>query len=141
MRICITAVLFFISVTSSSQSSFLKEAAAKLDKALVTKDTTALKQVLHKNLTFGHSNGWVETRDDVLKDVASGKLAYIKINYSDENWINTKDVATMRATSNVQILSPEGKPTDLKLHVLLVWLKTNKGWQLLARQTTRLPQN
>ena len=119
----------------------MKEAAAKLDKALVTKDTTALKQVLHKNLTFGHSNGWVETKDDVLKDVASGKLAYIKINYSDENWINTKDVATMRATSNVQILSPEGKPTDLKLHVLFVWLKTNKGWQLLARQTTRLPQN
>ena len=141
MRICITAVLFFISATSFGQSSFLKEAAAKLDKALVTKDTTALKQVLHKNLTFGHSNGWVETKDDVLKDVASGKLAYIKINYSDENWINTKDVATMRATSDVQILSPEGKPTDLKLHVLLVWLKTNKGWQLLARQTTRLPQN
>ena len=141
MKICITAVLFFISATSFGQSTFLKEAAARLDNALLTKDTTALKQVLHKNLTFGHSNGWVETRDDVLNDVASGKLAYIKINYSDENWINTKDVATMRATSDVQILSPEGKPTDLKLHVLLVWLKTNKGWQLLARQTTRLPQN
>ena len=122
---------------SFAQTSFLKDAVAKLDKALIAKDTNVLKQLLHKDLSYGHSNGWVETKADVIKDLVNGKLAYNKINTKNTTWTVTNTVATMRNSSDINF-ELDGKPGELHLHVFQVWLKTNKGWQLLARQSTKL---
>jgi len=137
MKIRITIVLLFISSFIFAQTSFLKDAVTKLDKALIAKDTVLLKQLLHKDLTYGHSNGWIETKADVIKDLISGKLAYDKIESREVKWTVANDVATMRSTTEVNY-SLDNKPGELKLHVLQVWLKTNKGWQLLSRQSTKL---
>ena len=137
MRTLLIAGLLFVSSFTSAQSSFLKDAVAKLDKALIAKDTVVLKQLLHKDLSYGHSNGWVETKADVMKDLVTGKLAYTKIESKEVKWTVTNDVSTMRSTTEVSY-QLDGKPGELKLHVLQVWLKTNKGWQLLSRQSTKL---
>ena len=133
----ITILLLIVSSFTFAQSSFLKEAVVKLDKALVAKDTVVLKQLLHKDLTYGHSNGWIETKADVIKDLQVGKLAYDKIESRDLQWTVTNNIATMRSTTEVGFRL-DNKPGELKLHVLQVWLKTNKGWQLLSRQSTKL---
>lgn len=137
MRKLFTIALLLAGCAAFAQTSFLKEAVAKLDKALMAKDTVVLKQLLHKDLSYGHSNGWVETKADVIKDLTSGKLAYNKMVSKDQNWTATSDVATLRSTTDVGY-SLDGKPGDLHLHVLQVWVKTGKGWQLLARQSTKL---
>ncbi len=120
-----------------AQTSFLKDAVAKLDKALIAKDTVVLKQLLHNDVTYGHSNGWVETKADVIKDLVTGKLAYNKIETKSIKWTITNNVATMRNSSEISY-ELEGKPGELHLHVVQVWLKTNKGWQLLTRQSTKI---
>jgi hypothetical protein len=138
MRICITIlILLFTRSFSIGQTSFLKEAVSKLDKALIEKDTATLKQILHKDVTYGHSNGWVETKEDVIKDVASGKLVYYKIKSDSITWKTDANWASMRSRTMAEV-SVSGNRMELKLHVLEVWLKTNKGWQLIARQSTKL---
>ena len=137
MKIKITILLLLISSFTFAQTSFLKDAVVKLDKALIAKDTVVLKQLLHKDATYGHSNGWVETKADVIKDLVSGKLAYNKIESIEAKWTVANNVATMRSTTEVNFRLDD-KPGELKLHVLQVWLKTNKGWQLLSRQSTKL---
>ena len=122
---------------SFSQTTFLKEAVAKLDKALIAKDTLLLKQLLHKDVTYGHSNGWVESKADVIKDLITGKLAYNKIDSKNVKWIVTNNIATIRNSSDITYVL-EGKTGELHLHVVQVWLKTNKGWQLLTRQSTKI---
>ena len=129
--------LLFVSFCGFAQTSYLKDAAAKLDKALLEKDTATIKQLLHKDASFGHSNGWVETKGDVIRDLVSGKLAYHKIENKDVNWKANKDWASMRSTTEVKFMV-NGTEGELKLHVLQVWWKTNKGWQLLARQSTKI---
>lgn len=137
MRICITILVLFVSSFSFGQTSFLKDAVSKLDKALIEKDTVTLKQLLHKNVTYGHSNGWVETKEDVTKDLASGKLVYYSIKSDSITWKTEANWASMRSKTNVEV-SVNGNRMELNLHVLEVWLKTNKGWQLIARQSTKL---
>lgn len=122
---------------AAAQSSFLKQAAAKLDKALIQKDTFVLKQLLHKDVTYGHSNGWVQTKTDIIKDFFSGKLSYNKIDSKDNKWTAVNNVATLRNSADVSF-ELDGKPGELHLHVVQVWLKTNKGWQLLTRQSTKI---
>ena len=137
MKVWIAIIVLLISSVSFGQTSFLKDAVSKLDKALIEKDTATLKQLLHKNLTYGHSNGWVETKDDVVNDLTSGKLVYYTIKSDSIAWKTDANWASMRSKTKVEV-SVNNNRTELNLHVLQVWLKTNKGWQLIARQSTKL---
>ena len=64
MRFFLTIILFFISwiVVAQVDSVELKNAMQKLDKALLEKDSLILAAVLHKEVSYGHSNGWVQTK-------------------------------------------------------------------------------
>jgi Domain of unknown function (DUF4440) len=137
MKVRLTIVVLFFSSFSFGQTSYLKDAVDKLDKALIEKDTAILKQLLHENVTYGHSNGWVETKADVLQDLTSGKLVYHTIKPDSITWKTESDWASMRSKTRVEV-SLNGNRMDLNLHILEVWLKTNKGWQLIARQSVKL---
>lgn len=137
MKVWLTIVFVGWFGVCGAQTMFVKQAAAKLEKALVAKDTVTLKQLLHKNLSYGHSNGWVQSKEEVVKDLVSGKIIYEKMESRDPQWTTGSDWATLRTTTDLNFLM-DGKEGVLKLHVLQVWMKTNKGWQLLARQSTKL---
>lgn len=137
MKVWIIIIVLLISSVAYGQTSFLKDAVARLDKALIEKDTATLKQLLHKNVTYGHSSGWVETKEDVIKDLASGKLVYHTIKSDSITWKTDASWASMRSRTKVEV-SLNNNRTELNLHILEVWLKTNKGWQLIARQSTKL---
>lgn len=140
MRFFLTIGLFFTSliVVAQVDSVNLKNAMQKLDKALLEKDSLALAAVLHKEVSYGHSNGWVQTKKEVWDDFVSGRLIYKKIaNNSSAITAIDKKWATVRMNTAV-----EGKVNDkdfnMTLHVLQVWMKTKKGWQLFARQSAKI---
>lgn len=137
MKIILTILFVFASGILFAQTSFLKDAVTKLDKALVTKDTVTLKQLLHKDLTYGHSNGWVETKNDVINDLVTGNLTYDKIESKDLKWTVSADFVSLRCTTDIAY-GMDGKKGDLHLHVLQVWVKSGTRWQLIARQSTKL---
>jgi len=116
----------------------LKNAMQQLDKALLQKDETVLKSVLHKDLSYGHSNGWIQSKSDILNDFKSGKLAYNKIeNNSSVIIIITREYATVKSNTNAEGVV-NGTAFNLKLHIMQFWIKTKNGWQLIARQSAKL---
>jgi hypothetical protein len=131
--------VFFIHVSSVAQtdSVLLKETVGKLDRALLEKDTALLKILLHTDVSFGHSNGWVETKKEVVNDLASGFLVYKSLTNDKTTMILNKNWASVRTTTKATG-AREGKEFDLTLHVLQVWVKSKNGWKLIARQSTKL---
>jgi hypothetical protein len=110
----------------------------QLDKALLEKDAATLKQVLHANMSYGHSNGWIQSKDDVLNDSKTGKLVYNKIEHNSSAIVNIgKKYATAKTNTNAEG-SVNGTAFKLTLHVMQFWIKTKKGWQLIARQSAKL---
>ena len=132
-------VLFlFNSSFAQIDSSGLKKAMQQLDKALLQKDETVLKSVLHKDLSYGHSNGWIQSKSDILNDFTSGKLTYSKIeNNSSAIIVINKDYATVKTNTNAEGVV-NGTAFKLTLHIMQFWIKTKKGWQLIARQSAKL---
>ena len=138
----ILAICLFSTIVVSfaqADSVSLKSAVADLDKAIINKDEKALTQLLNADLSYGHSNGWVQTKGEMINDLKSGKLTYSKIENTsvsiaaiNSNW------ATVRTNANAAGSSSTAPSFELKLHVLQVWLKTKNGWQLIARQATKL---
>jgi Domain of unknown function (DUF4440) len=141
MKHLFTICLLFASAISSAQvdSISLKQAMSDLDKALMTKNEKALVQLLHPQVSYGHSNGWVQNKTDIINDLKSGKLIYDKIENTTVNIVAiNNNWATVRTSTNATGRSTAIPTFELKLHVLQVWLKTKDGWQLLARQSTKL---
>ena len=139
------ATVLFILFLLIAKSSFaqidsigLKNAMQQLDKALLQKDETVLKSVLHKDLSYGHSNGWIQSKSDILNDFTSGKLTYSKIeNNSSAIIVINKDYATVKTNTNAEGVV-NGTAFKLTLHIMQFWIKTKKGWQLIARQSAKL---
>jgi len=140
MRLLFTISLFFIGLISVAQTDTvsLKDAMSKLDKALLNKDEKALNELLHKDVSYGHSSGWVQNKNDIMADFKNGKLVYNKLENSAVIIVaQNKKWATVRTNVNAEG-ELDHKAFQLKLHVLQVWMKTKKGWQLFARQSTKL---
>jgi len=116
----------------------LKNTMKQLDKALLQKDETVLKSVLHKDLGFGHSNGWMQTKTDILNDFTSGKLTYNKFENNSSAIVTiSKKYATVKTNTNAEGVV-NGTAFKLTLHIMQFWIKTKKGWQLIARQSAKL---
>jgi hypothetical protein len=139
------ATVLFVLFLLIAKSSFtqidsvgLKNAMQQLDKALLQKDETILNSVLHKDLSYGHSNGWIQSKSDILNDFTSGKLTYSKIeNNSSAILVINKEYATVKTNTNAEGVV-NGTEFKLTLHIMQFWIKTKKGWQLIARQSTKL---
>jgi len=143
MRFVVTIVLFFTASVALAQSDSVavKESVARLENALIAKNYPEIEALLYADVNFGHSTGWIQSRQEVISDCKSGKLAYQKIERNNLYVAAIgKDWATVRYSGVAEGLNA-GKEFKIALHVLQVWVKNNKGkWQLAARQATKLPE-
>jgi ketosteroid isomerase-like protein len=135
--ITLTLLSAFVLSAASSASLADKEvlaAMAAYENAMVQKDGAALDKLFSSDLTYVHSSGLFETKADVIKSVTEGKNVVNKI----EDLSDT----TVRIHGNMAFVT--GKEdlwhptTVVHMHVLHVWEKTPEGWQLVARQATKL---
>ena len=135
----VSLVLFlFNSSFSQIDSVGLKNAMQQLDKALLQKDEVVLKSILHKEVSYGHSNGWIQSKDDILNDFKSGKLTYNNIQNNSSAIVKISEkYATVKTNTNAEGVV-NGTEFKLTLHIMQFWVKTKKGWQLIARQSAKL---
>jgi Tfp pilus assembly protein FimT len=104
--------------------------------ALVQKNTVAINQQTEKSLSYGHSNGWVQNKSDMIKDFETGLISYqsykedsVHVSISD-NIANIRFIADIDATLRGNVVSNH-------LKVLEVWVKKGKRWLLFARQAVK----
>ena len=138
-KIVLAFLIFgFVSISFAQVDSVgLKNAMQQLDKALLQKDEKTLQTVLHKEVSYGHSNGWIQSKNDILNDFASGKLIYNKLeNNSSAIVAISKKYATVKTSTNAEGVV-NGAAFNLRLHIMQFWIKTKKGWQLIARQSAK----
>ena len=135
----VSLVLFlFNSSFAQIDSIDLKNAMQQLDKALLQKDEVVLKSILHKEVSYGHSNGWIQSKDDILNDFKSGKLTYNNIQNNSSAIVKISEkYATVKTNTNAEGVV-NGTEFKLTLHIMQFWVKTKKGWQLIARQSAKL---
>jgi hypothetical protein len=110
---------------------------ADLNKALVTQDTVALNQLLHEKVNYGHSNGWVQTKREVINDFVNGKLKYTSVESVVGKVEVIKNNALVRSESMVEGVG-NGNAFKMKLQVLQVWMWEKNKWLLIARQSVKL---
>ncbi|MDB5278910.1 MAG: hypothetical protein JWR61_3865 [Ferruginibacter sp.] len=104
--------------------------------ALVNKNTVAINQQTDKALSYGHSNGWIQTKADLIKDLESGYISYQDIKEDSITITMNGNMANVRFLGDYKA-TLKGAASNFKLRVLEVWIKKSKRWVLFSRQGIR----
>lgn len=104
--------------------------------ALVKKNTVSINQQSDKALSYGHSNGWVETKTEMIKNLETGFISYSS--YQEDSIAVTINgtMANVRFVADI-VATLNNKEAVYHLKVLEVWVKKGKRWLLFARQAVR----
>jgi hypothetical protein len=108
-----------------------------LKNSLIGKDSVALSGLLADDVTYGHTNGQIQTKTQLIRSVMSGEQDYKTIEPGEMNIKLFDKTAVVTMRSKVSMIY-QGKPLDLDMYVTVVWIKT-KDWKLEARQSVKLP--
>ena len=133
--ICILfSSLVLFGATGGQADKEVLDAMNGLKDAMIHKDGAALDKLLSKDLTYVHSGGQLETKAEVIKAITSGKSIVERIDYT---------ATTVRFYGNTALVKCNvdlwhSSTNIVHMNVLHVWTKSDKGWQLVARQATRL---
>jgi hypothetical protein len=139
MKRIAASLLLLITITAFSQSKqeqeVLQLSHAKF-KWLVQKKVDSLKFVLDERLTYIHSNGWVQTKKELIDDLLSGKLTYDKIEI-------TKD--SIRTYTKSAVVTGRGKFTatmggvtnTFDLTYSETYVLQKREWKLASRHASR----
>lgn len=96
----------------------------------------SLSSMLHEQLTYVHSNGWMESRKEVLDNLATAHLVYENV---DHKIIQCTSVGDMGIIHGEGIFSVrlEGTPIVIKLLYSEVYVRDGDKWLLIARHANK----
>lgn len=140
MRFLLAILLLFISIGAFGQkpdSATLIRSVADLNDALINRDTTRLKILLRDDLHYYHSNGWMQSRRDIIDDLFNGKLTYDKVSQESRAIRLRGNIAQVKTVVDIEAVL-NGKPIQLKLKVVQVWVWKNSRWELFSRHSEKI---
>jgi hypothetical protein len=116
----------------------VSDAVEKLRHLMVNPDEKALIEIAHPRLSYGHSNARMEDRAAFVDALVTRKSHFKKIDYKDQSIEIVGNTAVVRHILEADTFDG-GVANSIRLHILTVWVKENKGWKLMARQAVKLP--
>ena len=126
-------------VAESADEAAVAQAVEGLRKAIFGQEKTQLEALCAEQLSYGHSDGRVETKAQFINGVMTRKAILKSLTLSDHTIAIVGTAAVARHTWASES-ETDGKSTSTKIGVLQVWQKQGGTWQLLARQSVRPPQ-
>jgi hypothetical protein len=105
--------------------------------ALVKQNTVSINQQTDKAVSYGHSNGWVQNKKDLIKDFETGKISYQSFKEDSITVLMNENMANVRFIADITASVNGTTVNNYHLKVLEVWVKKSKRWVLFARQAVK----
>ncbi|MGB3006247.1 MAG: nuclear transport factor 2 family protein [Chitinophagaceae bacterium] len=134
--LAIVLLLNVVFANAQTDEEKLTSTLKEFHQALVKKNTISINQQTDKALSYGHSNGWIETKTEMIKNLEPGYLSYTKYEEDSINVVINGTLANVRYVAEVEAIL-NGKSNMFHLKVLEVWVKKGKRWLLFARQAIK----
>ena len=112
-------------------------ATERLRLAMISPDAVALAALLADELSYGHSDGKIDTKASITASLLDGASDFVNVELSEQTVAVVGDVALVRHRL-VADTNDSGKPGHVTLKILLVWQQRAGKWVLLARQAVRV---
>jgi Domain of unknown function (DUF4440) len=143
MRIKNLFIIFLLGLTIQSFAQTKEEKVlmqvTQLNNAIFgVKDSIALERLLANKVSYGHSSGKIENRQEMIHGAVSNTGSYTNFVMEGATVYFEKNTAIVRHVLNATSIDKDGKQSPLHIGILQVWVKQKKQWKLTARQAVKL---
>ena len=107
--------------------------------AMVAGDLETLGRILSDDMTYVHTSAAVDTKSSILESIGNGNLNYKKMAARNVQVRDFGDAAVLRGQADVEVRSG-GNDLTFSLEFTEVYANGDGGWQMVAWQSTRLPE-
>ena len=131
---------FFSSVSAQSglENQLLNLSKRKF-RWMVEGKLDSLSSLLDDRLSYIHSNGSVQSKQQFLDDFTVGKLVYNSIQVSEMNVRLYKKSAVVTGKGQINT-TRDGNTSVTNLMFTEVYVDEKSGWKMVSRHASRLPQ-
>jgi ketosteroid isomerase-like protein len=123
----------YVAAAPAPDEQDVAQAVDHLTQAMLHKNISELKALTAANLSYGHSSGKVQDKQDFIADIETGKSAFKTLEMHNQTITLSGDTALVRHHFSAQALKgSEVVPTEIEN--LQVWQKQQGKWLLIGRQ-------
>jgi hypothetical protein len=115
----------------------LSETLEGLRTAMITADRAMLEKLTADELSYGHTRGAVENKNEFIDAIVSRKDVFHTLEFSDQSMSVVENVAVVRHRFQADV-TISGDRVQSDVRVLLVFIMRAERWQLLARQAFKV---
>jgi len=141
MRTLLIVFLFASSIVSAQQigkENYLLDLSKRKFAWMVEKQLDSLSLLLDKDMLYIHSNGLIQTKEEMINDFKLGSLLLdsVKVMEADVRMFDSTAIITGKG-----IFSGTLKTTPFQTNLLYteVYINENKKWKLVTRHANKLP--
>lgn len=135
-------VLFTAEAQSTDSAAEEKMVAALVEKlrlAMVSGSRTELEPLVSEELSYAHSDGRVQRREEFVGDIATKKSDFVRVDLKKQ-FITVSGRTAVVQHVLIADTNDGGKAGHVSLGVVLVWNKERGAWKLLARRAFKVPE-
>ena len=126
------------SLAQSKDQAAVGQAVEQLRLLMIDPDQSKLEALASDDLSYGHSGGKIEDKKAFVEAFTSGVSDFKTINLTDQTITIVDNTALVRHKLMAETQDKGKDPAQVKLSVLLVWVKQKGNWKLLARQAVKI---
>ncbi len=125
-------------VAAAPDEAALAQSIETLRLGILQADKAKLDQVAASQISYGHSDGRVQNKQEFIDGVITRKQTQKTLTFPEMKMFVAGNTAVAR---HIYLGDSEldGKQSTTRIGALQVWQKQDGGWKLLARQGFKLP--
>jgi hypothetical protein len=148
-RLIVVCALLMLSVLGGASAagqaggakteSEIRQLESRRFQAMLKVDAEELNRLLADDLTYTHSSGAVATKSQLIDSLKSGERKYQAIEPEDLKVRLYGSTAVVTGRARLKTVS-KGQESDFRVQFTDVYAKKNGHWQMVAWQSSRLPE-
>ena len=107
--------------------------------AMAQKDIATLNALLADDLVYTHSSARLDTKQSLIGNMESGATDYTAVEPSEVKAQDLGDAVVLTGACRISVMSG-GRPNSFSVRFTDVYANRGGRWQMVAWQSTRLPE-
>ena len=107
--------------------------------AMCKQDVPTLHGLLADGLVYTHASARLDTKQSLIGAMASGTTVYTAIEPSDVKAQDLGNTVVLTGAARIHVMS-NGNPSSFGVRFTDVYVNNGGQWQMVAWQSTRLPE-
>ena len=103
---------------------------------MVRAQVDSLGSILDRDIAYVHSNGWTESREDIIRNLSTGHLKHNKVNVIEESARKYGNVIIVNGKGQFDV-ALDDKPINIWLIYTEVYYNDQGQWLLVSRHANR----